>query len=58
MNRDPLVVELKKAHALARQFTGGYSNRFVGAAEFSEREPISHGRENRQHPATSPRMQR
>ncbi|MDR1274896.1 MAG: hypothetical protein LBL72_00665 [Candidatus Accumulibacter sp.] len=35
MNIDPLIAELKKAHALASQFTGGYSARFMSAEEFA-----------------------
>lgn len=31
-----LLAELKKAHALASEFTGGYSERFFGAEEFSD----------------------
>lgn len=30
-----LLAELKKAYELASQFTGGYSERFVGAEEFA-----------------------
>lgn len=30
-----LLAELKKAHELASQFTGGYSERFFGAEEFA-----------------------
>jgi hypothetical protein len=36
MNTDALVSELKKAHALASQFEGGYSERFFGAQEFAQ----------------------
>jgi hypothetical protein len=35
MKSDPLIVELKKAHELASQFTGGYSERFMSAEEFA-----------------------
>ncbi|MFZ6774024.1 hypothetical protein ACO0LB_15040 [Undibacterium sp. SXout7W] len=31
-----LLAELKKAHELASQFSGGYSERFFGAEEFAK----------------------
>jgi hypothetical protein len=32
---DPLLIELRKAHELASQFSGGYSERFHSAEEFA-----------------------
>jgi hypothetical protein len=34
-NMNEILTELKKAHALASEFTGGYSERFFGAEEFA-----------------------
>lgn len=31
-----MITELKKAHELASQFTGGYSERFIGAENFAK----------------------
>jgi hypothetical protein len=36
MEADPLIVELKKAHELASEFTGGHSERFMSAEEFAQ----------------------
>ncbi|MEK6787887.1 MAG: hypothetical protein AABY68_02925 [Pseudomonadota bacterium] len=36
MNSDTLIDELKKAHELASQFAGGYSERFMSAEAFSD----------------------
>ena len=35
MSSDPLLTDLRKAHELARQFTGGYSERFMSAKDFT-----------------------
>ena len=33
---DELLAQLKMAHALASEFTGGYSERFMSAEEFAD----------------------